>query len=90
MGEPPMGSGGPGMGAPPGGQGGGMSPGLQQAAEAIMQIQDPAELAAIGQLVMKKGEELMGGGQGQPQGAMPGAMQQAGPGMERAGPPMDF
>ena len=96
MGGPPPQMGG-GMGAPPGGPGGGgggMSPGLQQAAQAIMQIEDPAELAAIGQLIMKKGEELMGGGQGQPQGGgMPpgGAMPQGpGPGMERAGPPMEF
>jgi len=77
-----------GMGDPMGG--GGMSGPVQQAVQAIMQIEDPAELAAIGQLIMKKGEELMGGGQGQPPGGeMPqGAMPMGEP--QRAGPPMEF
>jgi len=79
-----------GMGDPMGG-GGGMSGPLQQVVQGIMQIEDPAELAAAGQLLMKRGEEIMGGGQGQPQGGgMPpgGAMPQAEP--QRAGPPMEF
>jgi len=83
MGGPPMG-GGP---APQGGEGG-MSPQLADAAQVIMGIQDPAELAVIAQLVQQKGEELMGGGEGAPpqggppmQGGPPGAMPQGAPPM---------
>ena len=56
--QPPMGGGGPPMGGemggppPPGGEGG-MSPQLAEAAQAIMGIQDPAELAVLGQLIMQ-------------------------------------
>jgi len=74
MGGDPMG------GPPPGGEGG-MSPQLAEAAQAIMGIQDPAELAVLGQLIMQKSEEMSGGEQGAPpqggppMGGPPGAMQ---------------
>ena len=62
----------PGMGPP--GEGGGASPQATAAVEAIMAIEDPAEIAAIAVALQKKGEELMGqGGQGAPpmEGQMP-------------------
>lgn len=55
-----------------------MSPQLAEAAQAIMGIQDPAELAVLGQLIMQKSDEMSGGG---PEGAPP----QGGPPM--GGPP---
>lgn len=87
--QPAMGGGPPQMGGPPpqGGEGG-LSPQVATAAQAIMEIQDPAEFAVIAQLVQQKGEELMGGGEGAPpQGGPP---MQGGPGgaMPPAGPPM--
>lgn len=78
MGPGPMGPGAA-QGAPPGGGGGGeMSPQLQQAAQAIMAIEDPGELAAVAMLVQKKGEQLQGGPQG-PQGAPQGQAPPMGP-----------
>ena len=87
--QPPMGGGmgGPPTGGPPapGGEGG-LSPQVAEAAQAIMSIQDPAEIAVIAQLVQQKGEELLGGGQGAPPQGGPAP---AGPpGAMPPGPPM--